>query len=110
MTSETLEFANGANELEAAQELRKHPGQLRGGGGYVTPAISYGLGAYGSPIGAVSGVQSPSAAVPPEGGEVPGTTPGGAMSADQFGDGASLAGGGSGMGMGMSSGMGGAGL
>lgn len=54
----TGEFVHGAQELEAAKAMRRRPGRpLRGATG-----ITYGLAAYGSPIGAVTGVQVPAPA------------------------------------------------
>lgn len=90
MASEAAEFAGGASALEKAKRLRRRGASLRGSGGYGVPGVWFGLGAYGSPIGAVTGVQQPT---PPA---EAGTTPGDAMSADQFG-GATGDAGGSGM-------------
>lgn len=52
MTSETAEFANGATELAKAKSLRSRAASLRGGVG----GMYYGLSAYGSPIGNVTGI------------------------------------------------------
>jgi len=91
MASESMEFANGARALDAAKKLRGRVGQLRAGFGGL--GVSYGLGAYGSPIGAVTGVQSPTEPGSTTGG---GATTGDAMSTDQFGGGGDAVAGGDG--------------
>lgn len=83
MDSETASFVMGANadvHLNQAKKLRGRAPQLRAGFGAVG-GVGYGLSAYGSPIGTVTGVQQPPP--PAEGG----ITPGEAMSSDQFGGG-----------------------
>lgn len=61
-TSSTDEFAHGALELS---EHRKHMLSLRAGAGMPVGGPSYGLSAYGSPIGSVTGVQQPGAPTQP---------------------------------------------
>lgn len=58
MASESVEFANGAAELEQARQLRARAGGLRGARGVGT-GVTYGLAAYGHPLGAITGVQQP---------------------------------------------------
>lgn len=52
MASESTEFANGSGELDRARRLRARAGSLRGAVG----GVYYGLSAYGSPIGNVTGI------------------------------------------------------
>lgn len=96
--SEVAEFANGAAELKKAQSLRGRTGNLRAAGGGVV-GVSYGLSAYGSPIGAVTGIQQPTSAP-----AVPlGEQWGGGMTGGDSGGGAVGAVGGDGGGGGMGS-------
>lgn len=61
--AENAEFEHGMQELERAKRMRASGGMLRGG---VVGGAGYGLAAYGSPIGAVTGVQQPTPPQPPE--------------------------------------------
>lgn len=60
------EFAQGMQELDRALELRKRRATLRGTRVLGGVGIYYGLAAYGSPIGAVTGVQTPTPVEPVE--------------------------------------------
>lgn len=60
MASETAEFATGASALAKARQLRARAGSLRAGRG--VGGVTYGLAAYGYPLGAITGVQGPTTA------------------------------------------------